>query len=184
MLKGKGSNGNSQAGFLPCCEVYSNTQFCTSNAQFGSYVTDSGIPHNQVDFFTWTNNAFSAWSCPECGCGLGGSLYAHAIISGYAESADLEQLQGYLESTGVIVTVPVIPSATGFVQCNPNADTWTDQWGYTCADYANSNVCTTDGDYGSYWDSAGVDLDLVDLDDWSDGSYSGWNCPECGCGSR
>ena len=85
-------------------------------------------------------------------------------------------LQNYFTENNIISTPVVAPNA-----CNPNADTWVDQWGHTCADYGNSNVCTPDGDYGSYWDAAGVDLDLIDLDDWSTDVYSGWNCPECGC---
>ena len=57
---------------------------------------------------------------------------------------------------------------------------WSDSFGYTCADYANLNYCTSTGGFGIGWDPTwGTFLDYINL-----GFIATDACCTCGGGQK
>ena len=60
--------------------------------------------------------------------------------------------------------------------CMTNFTFWYDNQVMSCDNYAASNWCTINGQYGINWSENWGRIEFATY-----GDYSAWNCPQCGC---
>jgi len=60
--------------------------------------------------------------------------------------------------------------------CNPNADSWRDRLGTSCAQYRDWDWCTSEGGYGDKWKPLWKNFET-----YATGDFDARACPECGC---
>lgn len=50
------------------CAVYGNANACTTDGELGPYWADNGMDPANIDLYSYANDGYSPWNCPECGC--------------------------------------------------------------------------------------------------------------------